>query len=384
MKKKFMLFFAIIIFSTSFAACDNQQSFKETTNEFYSFETTTDLYSLWRNNFYGKMELSSDYVSQGKSSAKVVIDFPSMGRNNLTLLATECMPRLTIEVDNFNKSIDNLSKYAGIRGDVYNANDREMTLVFYLSNDKETITARHFKLPPNSWTYALLPTGAIDAETLSLAKYIEIGFMGNELFEGDTIFYVDNIHLFGKQEDTILKEKTFKQNEILSFSSYSDIERVSPFWVDKIPYTAVAFNADSKYSKTDGGSLHLSILPIAEGKDLLSNTVGDNGRVGFELKSDFLSTIDFKVLHFSSNPAIGIDVFNSSNKERIVYLDVIDSKNQLLRVSKTVGANEWSELILVGLSTSKISDIKSIRLTSDLFSVIGSADLYFSNLRMVP
>ena len=386
MKKIFSIILTLILGVAALSACGQKDTFKESYTEYYSFENTTDLYSLWRNNFYGKMELNTktEYVTHGISSAKVIIDFPSLGRNNLTLLATECMPRLTIEIDNFSKRIEDIAQYAGIRADVFNANDRDMSLVFYLSNDSQTFTAKHFKIQANSWVNAMLPIGRLDEETLSEAKYIELGFLGKELFEGDTVFYVDNIHLYGKADDIALSEKSFNENEIFSFSSHSDVERVSPYWVNKVPYTAVSYNTNQEYSKTNNGSLRLSVLPIAEGEDLLSNTVGDNGRVGFQLEKEFLSKVNFNALHFSQSPSISIDVFNNDKKEHIVYLDIEDSQGGSIRISKAVEPYQWAALQASDLSEIKISNIESIRLTTDLFNVFGSAELYFSNLRMNP
>lgn len=386
MKKIMSIIIILILGVAALSACGQKDTFKESYTEYYSFETTTDLYSLWRNNFYGKMELNikPEYVTHGNSSAKVTIDFPSLGRNNLTLLATECMPRLTIEINNFSKPIEDVAQYAGVRADVFNANDRDMTLVFYLSNDSQTFIAKHYKIQANSWVNAMLPIGKLDDEALTEAKYIELGFLGNELFEGDTVFYVDNVHLYGKADDIALSEKSFKENEILNFSSHSDVERVNTYWVNKVPYTAVSYNTNQKYSKTNSGSLKLSVLPIAEGEDLLSNTVGDNGRVGFELKKDFLSKVNFNPLHFSQSPSISTDVFNNDKKEHIVYLDIKDSQGGSIRISKTVEPYQWATLQASDLNKIQISSIESIRLTTDLFNVFGSVELYFSNLKMNP
>ncbi len=167
----------------------------ESDNTLFSFESYDDLFNcIYKTyNRIGKYGVSDEHVTDGKKSMKVEV----VGKYDGTL------PGMSLYCSGTSFKSGDFSKYTKIAIDVYNANDKTLSISTYFNltpnagGEKTFNTeAQTFELKANSATTIELTVPNVgDSYDLKKVNYIQIDFLESKTSKADkaNVYYFDNV-----------------------------------------------------------------------------------------------------------------------------------------------------------------------------------------------
>lgn len=249
-----------------------------------SFSSIAELRSFKCYNYMNKLEVNTekDYVTDGKTSAKLTIDGENGG-----------VPELYIFTDTKWNTKKDFSDVQALSVDVFNASTQAHTMKFsfvtrYSGITRSEYTGKEFTLAPGYNKIIMNVDREVASQACFITKVEYIKFVFENGHANPYVIYMDNLqaHLTKESLPTVTKE--YKENELLFFDDKVDRYYVSPS-LEMAMAThapAISINRNKKYVRSGTGSLKITpAVDLSQG----SNTYSP----GIQITGDPLMRMDF-------------------------------------------------------------------------------------------
>lgn len=334
---------------------------------------------------YGNVDLTDEHVTEGAGAIKLDI-LHSRQENWSNTTSILYAPKLVFDSVDAQAGYDLLDvRYVSSFGvDVYNANDYDAVLLFYIEGGNRILYDGYAELPAGQETNAVFPLNRLalknGGERCDSFKLAILDPHINE--EGGHVYYVDNFYALRTSEPIPETDKICEDDEILSFADAGDLAYVSgyapkgQYGVPEVPEGGVSFSACSPI----GSALKLT----AFGKNGFENYDfsyfdDDMQKYGVEVNGELVSKLDFTRL--LRGDALVASVFNAhSSLSRTVYLEIEDKDGYTVRKGWKIAPGESAELALYDEGSVDLRRVAAVRILYDTYDVFERAELYLNGL----
>lgn len=382
MKKIISLFICLMVIFSSLVGCATVEQVKVYP---YEFDTYDALAAVEWKSFKGKINFCTDskYVTKGDSSLKIDIDnvFVS-GQSAITYTQyQQVMPQFIFQLSDFGEIETN--EIGQFCLDIFNACDRNIEIVFMLY-DK---TSSNIAFSDVRKVYA----GRMNYLIYDIPKFFFHDYQGKitevivavndvKINEGVTI-YMDNVRLIERKEGNVAVNKTFAENELLSFNGVNDMQYVMSknipikYVVHPTITTYISYYAgNGKYQKP---SLKLSTL----GTDGFVVTTPDSFKKdeqgsGFKVLPEL-----FAELPVDSCKEFCFNVYNDSPSPRVITLYAEDALGEKITYETSVDAYQEKTVKVKSFSKLDMQRITSCEIIMDTWNIAQKFDVYFNSFR---
>lgn len=225
MKKISLIFMLIVLFGgLCFAGCNDKNSETVIVSGFNDYY---DLQKVEWADFIGKSELNTDkkYITEGESSSKTTIMYETDAAQEGADAVRSKNPSLKFRTAVYGEPLTDISKISSFSIDIFNAEDREIEVIFYVQKEDNTyVAADGAKLYPGSWNYLCFDTRAhFFEEGENVKQYILTIFDDGKYREDSLTIYFDNCRV-----TTSKTEAPGSSGEFLVFDSEDKISLVMP------------------------------------------------------------------------------------------------------------------------------------------------------------
>lgn len=379
MKRIISILLSLITLAT-FSGCKADETAEKNiaTMDLESYEESISV--EWKY-FRGAVDICSEkeYVTKGNACLKVDIENSFADHSNSIggVQNEQLMPQFIFNVYDFGSV--NIDEIAQVGVDVYNDSDRPLDIVLIMYDNASKILFSDVKTVYDGRMNYLrynIPTLFFENFTGALYKFA-FGVSDVRINEGATL-YIDNVHIV-KTEQSAAVVKSFRSQEILNFSEFSDMQYVMSRNInaDYLTYPSVF----SYISYDEGG--------ISGTPSLRLRTLGTDGFItstpdsygpekqgcGFAVTPALL-----RALGVSAVKEISVNVFNDSSAPRKITMQLGDNKNNAVQASLTVQAGKKSALRMRNLQNVDLSDLSYFYVMTDSWNIAEQFDLYFDSI----
>ncbi len=379
MKKKLVVFITTLIlavvsvFGITVAVAETKSSALPKASKVYiqKFERFMDMFNCGFENFYGKIDLSEEYKTEGKTSAKMTV-------YDLDNVATA--PRFHVDAYREDYGYDardfGMIDYVGFS--IKNGNDFDSVINFYvLGEDGGKIVQEYCYLSANESKDFKVKVNRITA-TINSERATSFEFL-TDVSEG--VWYFDGLYVETAYSPIIIEDRDFNKSDMLmNFDSLADTNYIandqtvaSSVFVTETSISASNIAKNGKalkvfYNKAMEVSLDETIQPRLKYS-------------GFKMGVNFMESFDFAKL---TQKDLSVDVYNATGYDVKVIIRIEDAFDGICDKVVTISPNVWNtisinnaEMVESGVMADKI--IK-LAFYVDLEPLTESATVYFDNI----
>lgn len=334
-----------------------------------TFENFKDMYNCGFENFYGKVDLSSEFASEGKTSAKIQVK----------RLANTTAPRFHIDARSASYGYDysdfGMVDYVGFS--LKNGNDFDTTVNFYVAgNNGGKIMNEYCSLPAGGsgdFKFKVNRVAAtVDNEPAASFEFVP------EWSEG--IWYLDGLYVETAYSAVQMVEKDFDGKDILSFDDISDINHIA---VDQVTISSI-FVVSANVSSTPDRK---SVLKVSFDRRMsvsADDEIHPRAKYsGFKMSKSFMENFDFG--RFKTE-RLSVDVMNVSDRPHPFVIRFEDAYGAAVDKITVIRPNEWTTVTFSfddidgsGLMADKA---RKLAFYADLQNFGGSGAFLFDNIKM--
>ena len=296
-----------------------------------TFDDYKDMYNCGFVNFFGKVDLSDEYVANG-TSAKVQIQQVIAYRSN------PCM-HIALNRDDYGYNYSDLSMIETVGFYVYNANEFEGTLNFKIVGEDGTDLINEF--------YTIAPRQAenirirIDRTFMKLNDVPAAKLRFDINAENNSVWYFDDVYVERAYQPISIENRAFDTDNLLDFNNLNDVNYIVKDSVVKSTAHVVNYQivADAGIVK-DSGALKVDFL-----RQLKPN--GDYTihpayyYSGIALGKTFNKNFNFTQLWAKD---LCVDVYSTMNKPMTFILRITDGVGTTFDKEYTIEPHEWQTL----------------------------------------
>lgn len=337
MKLRILSLFLMALLSFNLVACgaktmEESETLQAPIIYIQRFEDFRGMFNCGFENFFGKIDLTSEHCSEGNTGAKIKVD---------TLISPDTAPLIHFDAARIDLDYDasDLSSIDYIGFTLYNANDFESTVTFRVKGENgSTLINQYCVLDAQSGEDYKIKVNRV-AAAVSEESAVSYEFV-TDCRTG--VWYMDNFYAETAVDEVVIENRTFASDLLFDFENpedanyiLSDTTRISSEYVSEIGLTA-----DRVLSS--GNSLKLTVVSRAAPDTDESIQPGDY-YTGFCMGKIFLENFDFTRLQ---NKDLVCDVFSLTNRSQEFIIRLTDQKGTVFDKKFTVQPNQKETLSL--------------------------------------
>lgn len=335
-----------------------------------SFESFKEMFNCQFDNFYGKIDLSADYKTEGNTSAEIKVN---------TLTDSALAPKLTVDIFNDGYGYDfrdfGMVDYIGFS--MKNANDYASTVHFYVTGENgDNLVESYCALGAGE-------TGEFRFKIDRVLATIRHDYAKNVCFDFDIstgTWYLDGLYIEKAYKPIVITEKDFSSDVLLDFNDNSDVNYLLP----SATFTSTIY---STTLTPFGGNVNKGGNSLKVTFDKVTN-IGRDEEIqprayysGFRMGNAFMENFDFSRLNGKN---LSVDVFNATEKEQKFIIEITDDFDAVYDKVVILQPNVWQTVTLtseeLNASTLTIKSVSQLSFYFDTHVFNGSSVFYFDNI----
>lgn len=385
MKKIISLIISCLFLLSAGVGCNSKLATIESTvvsERINSFETYDDLQIITYKGFTGKIDNSTQHVTNGEHSMKLEIQSPRRdeweGTKNVFNTA-KLLFKPTNRIYSYDLSLL-MNKAVSLKLDVFNANQKEVFLCAYIKANNKVLYSDACILKADSANKVELN---INPEFTSSAYQrldeIVLSFYDKDIFSGGT-FYLDNLIIESK--DTYVSPiKTFSDSsEILNFASFEDMSYVAALGNTSIPTGYIRYSQEDIFLNGKGGIKYTTFGLTGNPEMTLSDVTREMQMSGIEVLSSLLKSKNFSDL--KNGGKIRYSLYNASSLQKNFYTLIGDSEGNYITHTSTAAPQSKIEIEVSDFSGVDINKISTFKIMYDNVYDYESFNFYVSSIKI--
>lgn len=383
--KVFVILMIIITCSVMFFGCDNNKEISSPKSQnkilLSGFEDYYDIQKIEWEGFIGGVTLNSDeqYIAHGERSAKFHVYYdkePPVDYNDNDggkIFSDVIRPQMSFRTYLYDQALSDISNISAFAIDIYNANDRNIDIVFAIRDDGKNIVLTDGRtLEAQRWNRISFDIKShFFGPSLGVSEYMLYMF-DDEKDDADSMtLYFDECRVI--LGDSAVFSKDFEENEIVNFNSVKDN---SYFLTHTQTETYPAFFASYTDRIIFGEQIGALMVKMRTGINWLYDVNLNNNGYKIEILSDIVKQNTEGAL------GVSIDCRNEGNGNIYVSL-IVRSATKSISQKVLVPAKDQLRLTIHDLSGLDGEGVETITILIDNWNLVGSYNIYFRNLNVL-
>ncbi len=335
-----------------------------------SFENYKDMFNCQFDNFYGKIDLSTDYKTDGDKSAKIIVE---------KLVNSVIAPKLTVGIRDEGYGYDfsdfGMIDYVGFS--IKNANDFPSTVHFYVqSEDGNNLIESYCNIDAGETQDFRFKNDRV----LASLRHDNASSMCFDFDVTAGVWYMDGLYVEKAYKPVSVTEKNFTDDTLFTFEESSEVNYLLP----AATYTSSVFKTTlSQFGgalNNGGNSLKLTfdkVMEISRDEEVQPQAYYS----GFKMGNLFMEKFDFSRL---TNKDLSIDVFNATGFKQKLIIEICDDFGITFDKIVEIQPNEWQTVLLTAkdIDDAMIDkrSVSKLAFYFDTHEFVGTSVFYLDNI----